>query len=691
MGCKNLVIVESPAKVKTISKFLGKDYAIEASQGHLIDLPKSTIGVDIDNGFDMKYITIRGKGKILTKLKNKAKAADTVYLATDPDREGETISWQLKNAFNFGDNKKVYRISFNEITKDAVLNALKAPRDIDINLVNSQQARRAIDRIVGYKISPILWEKIKNKLSAGRVQSVALKLICERENEINSFVPKEYWTFGAKLNVESDTILDVQFYGKDGKKIELENGEQVENIIKEIGTNKFIVTDVKKSKREKKPPLPFTTSTMQQEAGKLLNFPIAKTMSVAQKLYEGIDLPGRGTTALITYLRTDSTRIADVAVAACKDYIIEKYGKEYASDTVPVEKSKNNKVQDAHEAIRPTYIDIDPASIKDSLSRDEYRLYSLIWRRFVACRMTNAIYDTEKVTLDAVSYNFTANSSKIVFPGFQTMYKSDEEGDDDKKKKLPDFNIGDELTLKEFVKEQHFTQAPPHFTESSLVKLLEENGIGRPSTYAPTINTLLKRRYVIKEKKMLYVTELGLAVNNVMMKAFNDIIDVNFTVNMEKLLDDVENGGVHWKNILSDFYEKLKPELESAEKNLEKISIKEEVTDEKCEKCGANLIVKYGPHGKFLACPNFPDCRYTKTYFEHTGYMCPKCKENGVTHELYKLRTKRGRIFFGCEDRECDFMTWQLTDDLEVIKGMENFAEKQDIVKKEKNNKNENK
>ena len=667
---KNLVIVESPAKVKTISKFLGKDYTIEASMGHLIDLPKSSIGVDVDNDFEVKYITIRGKGKLLNKLKKKAKLSDNIYLATDPDREGETISWHLKNAFNLADDKNVYRISFNEITKNAVTQAISNPRDIDINLVNSQQARRAIDRIVGYKISPILWDKIKNKLSAGRVQSVALRLICERESEINKFIPKEYWTLDAVLNGAKNTQVSVSFYGKDNKKVELVNEKQVDEIIEATSKNKFKIVDIKKSQREKKAPLPFTTSTMQQEAGKVLNFPISKTMSVAQKLYEGVDIPGKGTVALITYLRTDSTRIADEAIEICKKYIIDNYGSNYASLDVPKEKSKGNKVQDAHEAIRPTYIDLAPADVKESLTKDEYKLYSLIWRRFIACRMKSAVYDTEKVTFESNSYTFTANASKVAFQGFLIMYK-DADDEESKTSKLPNFNVGDELDLNKFDKEQHFTQPPAHFTESSLVKLLEENGIGRPSTYAPTINTLLKRRYITKEKKNLFVTELGLAVNNVMIRAFNDIVDEKFTVNMEKQLDEVENGNVNWKDVLREFYPKLKDELENAEKHLEKISIKEETTDEKCEKCGANLVVKYGPHGKFLACPNFPDCRFTKSYFEHTGYKCPKCKE----HEIYKLRTKKGRIFFGCSDTECDYMAWQIPSDAEVMEGFEKYIE----------------
>lgn len=663
---KNLVIVESPAKVKTISKFLGKDYEIEASMGHLIDLPKSTIGVDIDNDFDVHYITIRGKGKLLNKLKQKARNADNIYLATDPDREGETISWHLKNAFNLTKNKNVKRITFNEITKKAVTESINKPRDIDMNLVNSQQARRVMDRIVGYKISPILWEKIKSKLSAGRVQSVALRLINDREKEISDFIPTEYWTLMAHLKIDNKNEMIVSFYGKEDKKIELNNEKQVLDIINDIGNNKFKIVNIKNSKREKKAPLPFTTSTLQQAAGKSLNFSVSKTMMIAQKLYEGVDLPGRGTTALITYLRTDSTRVSDEAVAYAKEYINKNYGEKYVSNVVAESKAKGNKVQDAHEAIRPTYIDIAPYSIKESLSRDEYRLYSLIWRRFLASRMTNAIFDTEKMTFNAASYIFTANSSKLVFDGYLSLYKSDEESDEDvKNSTLPDLHLNDELELIDFDKEQHFTIGPPHFTESSLVKLLEENGIGRPSTYAPTINTLLKRRYIIKEKKNIFITELGIAVNEIMVKAFSDIVDEKFTVNMEKNLDNVEVGNIEWKQVLRDFYPKLKEELLNAEKNLEKIHIKEEVTDEKCDNCGANLIVKYGPYGKFLACPNFPECKFTKSYFEHTGYLCPKCG----THEISKLRTKKGRIFFGCSDPNCDFVAWKIPEDAKQMDG----------------------
>ena len=653
---KNLVIVESPAKVKTISKFLGKDYTIEASMGHLIDLPKSSLGIDIENNFEPKYITIRGKGKLLQKLKSKAKAADNVFLATDPDREGETISWHLRNAFGLKDNNSIKRVTFNEITKNAVTKAIENPRDIDMNLVDSQQARRVMDRIVGYQISPIIWEKIKRGLSAGRVQSVALRLINDREKEINDFIPTEYWTFGALLSTNRHMELLVNFYGKDGKKVSINNEKELNEIINSID-KKFKVVDIKNSKREKKSPLPFTTSTLQQEAGKALNFTVAKTMRVAQKLYEGVDIPQRGTTALITYLRTDSTRVSDEAKKAAKDYIEENFGSTYLIDENNVkEKEQSNKIQDAHEAIRPTYLDLTPQNIKDSLTKDEYKLYQLIFKRFLASRMKNAIYDTQKLTIDSNGWTFTANASKVNFLGYMIVYRSEEDEDEAKTRKLPLLNLNDELELIEYKKEQHFTEPKPHFTESSLVKVLEEDGIGRPSTYAPTINTLLKRRYITKEKKNIFITELGMAVNDLMVKGFSDIVDEKFTANMEKNLDDVETGAITWKEVLKEFYPKFKEELDNAEKTLEKITIKEEVTDEKCDNCGANLIVKYGPYGKFLACPNFPDCKFTKTYIERTGVVCPECK----SAELVKLRSKKGRIFYGCENKDCSYMCWKL-------------------------------
>ena len=658
---KNLVIVESPAKVKTISKFLGKDFNVDASYGHVIDLPKSSLGVDIENDFEPKYITIRGKGDILQKLKNKAKTSDNIYLATDPDREGEAISWHLKNSLKVPSKTNVYRISFNEITKQAVTNAINNPRELDLNLVNSQQARRTLDRIVGYKISPILWEKIKGKLSAGRVQSVALKLICDREKEINAFVKKEYWTLVARIKLPN-SVLDINFYGKDGKKLDINSQDELNVIKNEIGQNDFVVSDVKISKREKKPPLPFTTSSMQQEAGKLLNFPVAKTMRIAQKLYEGVDLPKLGQTSLITYLRTDSTRISEEAIASSKDYILREYGENYLNDQVNT-KSNEQKVQDAHEAIRPTYIEIKPESIKESLSRDEFRLYQLIYKRFIASRMKSAVYDTVKVTFNANNYIFNVNSSKINFDGFLAVYKMDEE--EENKKRLPEFKVGDRYKLVTYDEIQHFTEPPSHFTESSLVKVLEEEGIGRPSTYAPTISNILNRRYIVKEKKNLFVTELGIAVNDIMTTAFNDMVDVKFTANMEKQLDEVESGKMNWKDVLRNFYPDFEKKVEDAMANLSKIEIKEEISDEKCEKCGANLIVKYGPYGKFLACPNFPNCRFTKNYIERTGYLCPECKK----HELIKLRTKKGRIFYACEDNEnCKYMCWQIPKECDIIK-----------------------
>ncbi len=660
---KNLLIVESPAKVKTISKFLGKDFDVLATYGHVIDLPKSTLGIDVEKDFDIKYITVRGKGDVLAKLKSKAKVSDNIYLATDPDREGETISWHIKNALKLKDSSKNYsRITFNEISKNAVLNAIKNPRDIDINLVNSQQARRAIDRIVGYKISPLLWEKIKGKLSAGRVQSVALKLICDREKEINEFIPIEYWTLEVLLKYDNKDIT-AQFYGDVNNKISLENEKQVDEIINKIKKDDFFVKDIKKSKREKKAPLPFTTSTLQQEAGKSLNFPIAKTMRIAQSLYEGIELKGRGTTSLITYLRTDSTRISDEAKAIAKDYIRDNYGSNYVleNENLKVDKN-NNKIQDAHEAIRPTYINILPSDIKESLSRDEYRLYNLIWKRFIASRMSNAVYDTAKVTIEANGYIFTANASKISFDGFMSVY-TDADDKTASQNVLPDFNIGDKIEFKKFNKEQHFTQPPAHFTESSLVKVLEENGIGRPSTYAPTVNTLLHRRYVTKEKKNLFVTELGIAVNDIMNKAFPNIVDEKFTANMEKELDEVANGQMGWKEVLREFYPEFEEEVNKAYDKLEKVKIKEEVSEEKCDNCGANLVVKYGPFGKFLACPNFPECRFTKPYIERTGFICPTCGKN----EIIKLRTKKGRIFYACEDKDCEFKAWQIPKDAKEV------------------------
>lgn len=664
---KALVIVESPAKVKTISKFLGKDYTVDASMGHVVDLPKSKMGIDLDNDFDIHYITIRGKGDLLKKLKREVKSKDIIYLATDPDREGETISWHLKNALKLDEvkNKKVYRISFNEITDDAVKEAIKNPREIDMNLVDAQQARRAMDRIVGYSISPILWNKIKRGLSAGRVQSVALKMICDRENEINAFVPKEYWTLKAFLK-NNKKIIEANFVGKDGEKLELDSKKQVEKIINDIGNSKFIVSNVQNGSRVRKAPLPFTTSTLQQDAGSKLSFPTSKTMRIAQKLYEGIDIQGKGHTSLITYLRTDSTRIADVAIKASAEFIKKNYGDEFLSQYAyasPKSNSKNNnnKVQDAHEAIRPTYIDLTPNSIKNSLSRDEFRLYELIWKRFIASRMANAEYETENYRYNAKGYEFTSSHSKLKFEGFLLVYDNDNTAKE-KKVVLPNLKKDSELELDKFEPAQHFTEPPSHFTESSLVKALEENGIGRPSTYAPTIATILARRYITREKKNLFVTELGQAVNSFMEKEFDSIVDEKFTAKLEEELDQVENGDKTWKDVLKEFYPSFKESLDKAMESAEKIKIADEETDIVCEKCGRKMVIKYGPFGKFLACPGFPECRNTKPYLENTGYACPKCGSNVV-----KLRTKNGRIFYGCENKECDYMVWQLPKDLKKI------------------------
>ncbi|MDO5564423.1 MAG: type I DNA topoisomerase [Eubacteriales bacterium] len=649
-----LVIVESPAKVKTISKFLGKKYIIDASLGHIVDLPKSKMGIDLNEDFNIHYITIRGKGELLKKLKKEASKSDEIYLATDPDREGETISWHLKNVLKEKDNsKKVYRISFNEITEKAVKEAIKNPRDIDMNLVDAQQARRSMDRIVGYSISPILWAKIKRGLSAGRVQSVALKMICDREKEINEFVQQEYWTLNALLNKNSE-VVDTSFYGSKNNKIALNSEEDVEKIIKEIEKEEFIVKEVNFSTRQRKAPLPFITSSLQQEAGSKFSFPAAKTMRIAQKLYEGVDIKGKGHISLITYLRTDSTRISDYAIEMSSNFIKENYGEKYLSNNINQAKNKNSKVQDAHEAIRPTYIDILPSKIKDSLQRDEYRLYDLIWRRFIASRMTNAEYSTSSYKYEAGEYIFSSNHSKLDFEGFLLIYDNDLVSKE-KKVKFPNFEKGDVLKLNKFEKTQHFTDFPPHFTESSLVKALEENGIGRPSTYAPTIQTIIKRRYITKEKKNIFVTELGQAVNSFMEKSFDSIIDEQFTKKLEEELDQVEEGTKNWKDVLREFYPKFKLSLDKAVIEAEKIEIKDEETDIKCEKCGRNMVIKYGPFGKFLACPGFPDCKNTKVYLEKTGLKCPNCNS-----EIIKLRTKKGRIFYGCENKDCNFMTWKL-------------------------------
>lgn len=650
---KYLVIVESPAKVKTIKKFLGKNYEVAASNGHVRDLPKSQLGFDVENDFEPKYITIRGKGDILANLRKEVKKAEKVYLATDPDREGEAISWHLASALKLGD-KDAKRITFNEITKNAVKASLKNPREIDMNLVDAQQARRVLDRMVGYKISPVLWAKVKRGLSAGRVQSVALRIICDREEEINAFIPEEYWTIDVTLNVKGEKKpLVAKFYGDENGKIQIHNQSELDAILKEIESCEYKVLEVKKGERTKKPPLPFRTSTLQQEASKHLNFSTQKTMRLAQQLYEGVDIKGSGTVGLITYLRTDSTRVSEEAEAAASEYISANYGADYVGGSVDTKKN-TAKIQDAHEAIRPTDLNRSPAIVKDSLSRDLFRLYQLIWNRFAASCMTPAVYETTSVTIGAGKYRFHVSASKVKFDGFMSVYSLDEEKSDRVflSKSLDETS---ELTEEEIEPKQHFTQPPAHFTEASLVKTLEELGIGRPSTYAPTITTILGRRYIVKENKNLYVSELGEVVNNIMKEAFPEIVDECFTANMESLLDKVEEGTVDWKMIIRNFYPDLDAAVKAAEAELEKVKIEDEVTDVVCEQCGRHMVIKYGPHGRFLACPGFPECRNTKPYFEKIGVACPKCGK-----DIVLKKTKKGRKYYGCENNpDCDFMSWQ--------------------------------
>ena len=649
-----LVIVESPAKVKTIKKFLGSNYTVAASQGHVRDLPKSSLGIDIEHDYEPKYITIRGKGDILASLRKEVKKSDKVYLATDPDREGEAISWHLAAALKL-DPKKMRRITFNEITKNAVKASLKAPRDIDMNLVNAQQARRILDRMVGYRISPLLWAKVKRGLSAGRVQSVALRLVADREEEINAFIPEEYWTLDAVLKIKGEKRpLVARFYGTDKKKMTIRSEEELNGILKNIENASFEITDIKTSERIRKAPLPFTTSTLQQEAAKALNFGTQKTMRIAQQLYEGIDIKGNGTVGVITYLRTDSTRIADEADAAARAYISDVYGKEYAAPGQAASNG-NKKIQDAHEAIRPTDIARTPASLKDSLTRDQFRLYQLIWKRFAASRMNAAKYEATSVKIGAGDYCFTVSASKLLFDGFRSVYTEADEEKEESNVLVGGLGMDSVLTKEELDPKQHFTQPPAHYTEASLVKALEELGIGRPSTYAPTISIILGRRYVTKEAKNLYITEVGEVVNNIMKQSFPSIVDVNFTANMEGLLDMVEEGKVEWKEVIRNFYPDLDEAVKTAEKELESVKIEDEVTDVICEECGRNMVIKYGPHGKFLACPGFPECRNTKPYLEKIGVACPVCGK-----EVVIRKTKKGRKYYGCENNpECEFMSWQ--------------------------------
>lgn len=651
---KYLVIVESPAKVKTIKKFLGNNYTVMASNGHVRDLPKSTMGIDIENDYEPKYITIRGKGDKLAELRREAKKADKIYLATDPDREGEAISWHLASALKL-DESKMKRITFNEITKNAVKASLKSPREINLNLVDSQQARRILDRMVGYSISPVLWAKVKRGLSAGRVQSVALRMICDREEEINAFIPEEYWSLDVKLQIERQKKpLIAKFYGdKDGRK-DIKTEQEVNKIVSGLKDARYSVLEIRNGERIKKNPLPFTTSTLQQEASKTLNFATQKTMRLAQQLYEGVDIKGRGTVGLITYLRTDSTRVSEEADRAAREFIGKNYGDEYIS-TEERKVKKEAKIQDAHEAIRPTDIALTPSAVKEQLSRDLFRLYQLIWKRFTASRMSNARYQTTSVKIGANDYVFTANTSKIEFAGFMSVYMTGEDQEESGNTVISKLDKSTKLEFEEFESRQHFTQPPAHFTEAALVKAMEEQGIGRPSTYSPTITTIISRRYVAKENKNLYVTELGEAVNEIMKTSFGVIVDYSFTANIESLLDKIEEGVIPWKTVVRNFYPDLDAAVRQAEKELDKIEIKDEITDVICEQCGRNMMIKYGPHGRFLACPGFPECRNTKPYLEKIGVACPKCGK-----EIVIKKTKKGRKYYGCENNpECDFMSWQ--------------------------------
>ena len=650
---KYLIIVESPTKVKTIKKFLGSNYDVAASNGHVRDMPKSQLGFDVENNYEPKYITIRGKGDILAALRKSVKKSDKVYLATDPDREGEAISWHLSKALKL-EEKDIHRITFNEITKTAVKESLKHPRAIDMDLVDAQQARRMLDRMVGYRISPLLWAKVKRGLSAGRVQSVTLRIIADREEEIAAFIPEEYWTLDADFTIPGERKpLTARFYGTEKEKITIHSKEELDTITKKLEGAKYQVAEVKKGERTKKAPVPFTTSTLQQEASKVLNFSTSKTMRLAQQLYEGIDIEGQGTVGVITYLRTDSTRVSDEAAAQAFSYIGETYGENYLRHG-ETKKAPDRKIQDAHEAIRPTDIRRLPVKVKESLSRDQFRLYQLIWKRFAASCMADAKYHTTSVKIDGAGYRFTVSASVVAFDGFMSVYVQDEEKSDNPSL-LKELGPDSELQLLEFEDKQHFTQPPAHYTEAALVKTLEELGIGRPSTYAPTISTIIARRYVAKEGRNLYLTELGEVVNHIMKQAFPSIVESDFTANVESLLDKVEEGVVNWKTVVSNFYPDLEEAVEKAEEDLQKVKIEDEVSDEVCELCGRNMVVKYGPHGKFLACPGFPECRNTKPYLEKIGVKCPKCGK-----EIVLRRSSKGRKFYSCEGYpDCDFVSWK--------------------------------
>lgn len=654
MAADTLVIVESPAKAKTIGKYLGSKYIVKASMGHVRDLPKSQIGVDVEHNFDPRYITIRGKGSILKELKDARKKVKKVYLAADPDREGEAIAWHLAHALDVGETE-MCRVVFNEITKQAVKDAFKTPRQINMDLVNAQQARRILDRLVGYKISPLLWKKVKKGLSAGRVQSVAVKIIIDRENEISDFVAEEYWSITAKLTI-NDTTFEAKFNRLNGEKKELHNETEVKEILAAIGDSSFEVSNVKERERLRHPSAPFTTSSLQQEAARKLNFRAAKTMSVAQQLYEGIDLGKEGTVGLITYMRTDSTRVAASAQEEVKEFILEKYGKEFVPDEPRQYSKKAANSQDAHEAIRPTSAIREPDTLKPLMSRDQFRLYKLIWERFAASQMSSAVLDTLSVDITAGPTTFRAVGSKVRFQGFMKLYvEGNDDGKEEGDKFLPPLAQGNQLQKEEIEPKQHFTQPPPRYTEARLVKTLEELGIGRPSTYAPTLETIQKRGYVAIEEKKFMPTELGELVIQLMEEFFPEILNAEFTANMEQNLDHVEEGEENWVHVLSEFYESFEKRLEFAEEEMKEIEIEDEVSDEICDKCGLPLVYKLGRFGKFLACSGFPDCRNTKPIIKDIGVTCPTCKEGHVVER----RSKKGRVFYGCDRYpDCDFVSW---------------------------------
>ena len=648
-----LIIVESPAKANTIKKFLGGSTKVVASMGHIRDLPKSKMGIDIEHDFEPEYINIRGKGDLIKSLKKEAKQAKKIYIATDPDREGEAIAWHLAKILE-DEKDKIVRVTFNEITKTAVQKAIKEPRDIDINLVDAQQARRVLDRIVGYKISPVLWKKVRRGLSAGRVQSVAVKLIVDRENEIEKFIPEEYWNIYANLeDMKTKKEFEAHFYGKDGKKLEIHSNDEVQEILDNIKNAKYIVTDVKKGEKKRTPAPPFTTSTMQQEASRKLGFTLKKTMSIAQGLYEGVKIPEKGTVGLITYMRTDSTRISEEARAVAKTQITKLYGENYYENRYY--KTKKD-AQDAHEAIRPTYIDIEPDSIKDSLTNDQYKLYKLVYNRFLASQMAPAIFDTMNVNIKANAYDFKSNGQTLKFKGFMTLYvEGTDKEENEEEGMLPELTENQEVKLKKLNPKQSFTEPPPRYTEASLVKALEEKGIGRPSTYSPTITTILERRYIEKDKKQLYPTELGKVVNKLLTENFTDVINVEFTAKIENEFDEIAEGHEKWKKMIREFYGPFEKEVEKVEKELEHVEMVDEVSDVKCEKCGRMMVYKYGKYGKFLACPGYPECKNAKPIIETIDVPCPKC---GATVQIRK--TKRGRPYYICENnpKSCDYISW---------------------------------